>query len=94
MGELTDLAEAIEKAQRAAAARCVELAMEQRDHFGSDEYATDQPVSSFAERFACNQVIDSIMRDFGMSSNEQRILVGKPTHYEEYKASLTQKGQK
>ncbi len=73
---------------RAAVARCVEIVRAQQQDFLSEQYATPQPLGSFAERFACGQCIDAIMNEFAMGSNEQRVLVGRPTHGEEYRAAL------
>lgn len=71
---------------RAAIARCIEIARETRDGFLSEEYATGQPLSSFQERFACNQVAEAIENEFGIGTNEQCRLLGKPTPIEQYRA--------
>ena len=78
---------------REAVARCIQIIFETRDGFLSPEYATDQPISSVMERFACDRCIDAISSEFAMGSNEQRQLVGRPTHLEEYRASLKEPSQ-
>lgn len=70
---------------RAAIARCIEIARETRDGFLSPQYATDQPLSSFQERFACDQVAQAIENEFGLSTNEQCQLLGKPTPFEQWR---------
>jgi hypothetical protein len=40
--------------------RCAKLADNKAVEFLSPEYATGQPLSSFAERFACTQVAEAI----------------------------------
>lgn len=56
-----DAAEA-EKARAVAAERerCAVICEEQAQVFGSDEYATGQPMSSFKERFACECIAAAI----------------------------------
>ncbi|WP_370309231.1 hypothetical protein [Sphingobium abikonense] len=78
---------------REAVARCIQIIFETRDGFLSPEYATDQPISSVMERFACDRCIDAISSEFAMGSNEQRQLVGRPTHLEEYRATLKEPSQ-
>lgn len=63
---------------RKAIARALEIAREVRDGFLSEEYATGQPVSSFQERFACDQVARAIEDEFAIGTTEQRRLLGKP----------------
>ena len=46
----------------AALEEAARVAEEVRDGFLSPEYATGQPLSSFQERFACNQVVDAIRK--------------------------------
>ena len=46
----------IELGLEAAAKACID----QREVFLSPQYATDQPLSSFKERFACGECIDGI----------------------------------
>lgn len=41
--------------------RCSEVCDEQAAEFLSPEYATDQPLSSFSERFACGEVKKAIL---------------------------------
>lgn len=41
--------------------RCAEVCDEQEQGFLSPEYATDQPLSSLAERFACREVKEAIL---------------------------------
>jgi hypothetical protein len=48
--------EGIRLGLEAAAKSC----MDQREVFLSHQYATDQPLSSFKERFACGECIDGI----------------------------------
>ncbi len=75
---------------REAVARCIQIILNTRDSFLSPEYAPGQPVSSMNERFACDRCIDAILSEFCMGSDEQRKLVGRPTHIEEYRAALNQ----
>jgi hypothetical protein len=56
----TDIAEMLTRAEADKAAavdaereRCAVICEQQAQVFGSDEYATGQPMSSFKERFAC-----------------------------------------
>jgi len=69
-----------------AVARCIEIARETRDGFLSEQYAVGQPMSSFLERFACDQVAQAIETEFAMGTTEQRALLGKPTLAEEARA--------
>lgn len=73
----------IEKEVRRAVARCIEIVRETRDGFLSEQYAVDQPMSSFLERFACDQVAEAIQQEFGMGTIEQCKLLGKPTPAEQ-----------
>lgn len=54
-----------DKATRAAVTRCLEIVRRVRDGFLSEEYAVGQPLSSFNERFACDQVEQAIEQEFG-----------------------------
>jgi hypothetical protein len=42
--------------------RCAVICEEQAQVFGSDEYATGQPMSSFKERFACESIAAAIRK--------------------------------
>ena len=57
MGEMLDLARAVAMEEREA---CAKVAEATGQEFLSPEYATGQPLSSFAERFACDQVAKAI----------------------------------
>ncbi len=70
--------------ERRAVARCLEIIRETRDGFLSEEYATDQPLSSFQERFACTQCAEAIENEFGLGTDEQCRLLGKPTPLEQF----------
>jgi len=72
---------------RVAIARCIAIARETRDGFLSEEYAVDQPLSSFQERFACDQVAQAIENEFAMGTIEQCQLLSKPTPFERYRDS-------
>lgn len=72
---------------RRTIARCIEIVRETREGFLSEQYATPQPLGSMMERFACDQVADAIENEFDMGSSEQRRLLGKPSHAEEYRAA-------
>lgn len=61
---------------RKIAARCIEIAHAVRDGFLSPEYATNQPISSLMERFACDQVAEAIKSEFGLGTIEQRVEIG------------------
>jgi len=74
--------------ERKTVARCIEIIREQREGFLSEQYATPQPIGSFNERFACDACADAIATEFGMGSEEQRALVGKPSHADEHRAAL------
>jgi hypothetical protein len=74
-------------AERRGLARAIEIAQRTRDGFLSEEYAVGQPVASFSERFACNQVIAEIEREFGLGTDEQCRLLGKPTPIDAYRTS-------
>jgi hypothetical protein len=39
---------------------CAKLAEQKAEEFRSPQYATEQPLSSFSERFACTQVAEAI----------------------------------
>jgi len=39
---------------------CIKLIEKEREDFLSPEYATNQPHSSYGERFACNACIDAL----------------------------------
>jgi hypothetical protein len=54
------------------------ITREKRDEFLSDQYATGQPLSSFNERFACDEVARAIEDDFAIGTIEQRDLLGLP----------------
>lgn len=41
------------------------IVKEQKAVFASDEYAVGQPLSSFAERFACDAIAESIQKSTG-----------------------------
>ena len=56
--------------ERVAIARCIAIAREVRDGFLSPEYATDQPLSSMMERFACDQVVAAIEAEFTPANHE------------------------
>lgn len=75
------------EAERMVVARCIQIIFDIRDEFLSPEYAVDQPLGSLMERVACDLCIDAIGAEFVMSSNEQRILVGRPSHIEEYQTT-------
>lgn len=75
------------EAERMVVARCIQIIFDIRDEFLSPEYAVDQPLGSLMERVACDLCIDAIGAEFVMSSNEQRILVGRPSHIEEYRTT-------
>ena len=49
-----------DEATRIAYEECAKIAEQQEQEFLSPEYATDQPLSSFSERFACSQVAAAI----------------------------------
>ena len=53
-------ADVIEQALNAEREACVEVAEAQAQVFLSPEYATNQPISSVAERMACRAVADAI----------------------------------
>ena len=59
-----------EDVERVAIARCIAIAREVRDGFLSPEYATDQPLSSMMERFACDQVAQAIEIEFTPAEQE------------------------
>lgn len=67
--------EELRGAERRAVARCIAIAREVRDGFLSPEYATDQPLSSFHERFACDQVASAIEDRFAIGTTEQRAIL-------------------
>jgi hypothetical protein len=73
---------------RATVAKCIEIIRGVRDGFLSPEYATDQPMSSFSERFACDAAIAEIQQEFAMGTTEERQILGKPSIMDEYQASL------
>ena len=75
-------------AVRQAIARCIEIVREVRDEFLSEQYATPQPLGSFQDRFACEQVAEAIEAAFGMGTNEQCRLLGKPTPMERYRQQI------
>lgn len=77
-----------EAAIRRGVARCIEIARETRDGFLSPEYATDQPMSSFQERFACDQVAQAIENEFALGTIEQCQLLGKPTPFDQHAAAI------
>jgi hypothetical protein len=58
--EITALRQRADEATRAAYEECAKIAEQQEQEFLSPEYATDQPLSSFSERFACSQVAAAI----------------------------------
>lgn len=87
---VADVAAIARDAERRAVARCIEIIREQSREFQSEDYAVGQPMSSFNERFACSQCADAIGSAFGMGSDEQRVLVGRPTHIAEYRQHLEQ----
>ncbi len=73
--------------ERKTVARCIQLVLNTRDEFLTSEHTVDQPVGGLMERVVCDRCIDAIGAEFVMSSNEQRILVGRKTHIEEYRAA-------
>jgi hypothetical protein len=58
--------------------------------FLSPEYAKEQPVASFNERFACSQVAERIEDEFGIGTNEQCDLLGKPRPIDVYRKGKAQ----
>lgn len=49
------------QARREALREAVKACEEQRESFLSPDYAVNQPLSSFSERFACSQCADAIL---------------------------------
>lgn len=64
----------LDEASRAVA-QCIAIVREVRDGFLSEEYATGQPVSSFTERFACDQAASAIENHFAIGTTEQHKLL-------------------
>ena len=46
----------------AAIEECIAAIKAQRTSFSSNQYAVGQPMSSFLERFACEQCIEAILK--------------------------------
>lgn len=67
---------------RVAVARCLEIVREVQTAFLSKDYAAGQPIASFNERFACDQVASAIEQEFALGTVEQCKLLGKPTPFE------------
>lgn len=76
--------------------RCLDIAIEVRDGFLSEEYAFPQPIGSIQERFACNQVIEAIraaqiaalaeppISDGWTERGKQWLAAGAPLHDEDW----------
>lgn len=47
---------------QAAIEECISAIKAQRTSFSSNQYAVGQPMSSFLERFACDQCIEAILK--------------------------------
>lgn len=61
--ELQEIHQATASAVRKAAFQeAIEAIWKEKEGFLSPQYATNQPVSSIAERFACNQCIEALQR--------------------------------
>ena len=50
----------LDKARAAERERCVGVAVQQAQEFLSPDYAEGQPLASFSERFACDEVAKAI----------------------------------
>lgn len=61
--------------ERKAVARCIAIVRRVRDEFLSENYAVGQPVSSFNERFACDEVARAIEDEFAIGTKEQQALL-------------------
>ena len=55
--------EILEAAVKAETARCVAICEDSLLLFASDKYAANQPLSSFAERFACAAIAAAIRKE-------------------------------
>jgi len=64
------LAEAFAQHRLAAYEEAALICEAQRDVFGEATYATDQPLSSFKERFACTQCAEGIRSRITGASND------------------------
>ena len=57
---MTDPASEWQAGHNAAIDSCIAAIEKQKASFASEQYAVGQPLSSFLERFACDQCIDAI----------------------------------
>jgi hypothetical protein len=57
---MTDPASEWQSGYDAAIDSCIAAIEKQKASFASEQYAVGQPLSSFQERFACDQCIDAI----------------------------------
>ena len=63
--------EAVRDVRRAAFEEAAKVCEEQMIIFASDQYATNQPLSSFGERFACSELAKTI-RALIETTNEEK----------------------
>ncbi len=48
---------------------CIQICFEKQKLYADESYAINQPISSFGERFACEQIIEAIMERGGEKPN-------------------------